>query len=351
MSTEPESKLEVVEPSALEAIERASIDMQIATAKRYPRSIGEVKKEMLSFATLDEETAESCFYSLPRGGKNIQGPSVRLAEIAISCYGNLRVATRVISTVTGGGTPHVIVQAVGHDLQRNVAISIEKRRRITKKKSKEFVDEDDINLATNACAAIAIRDAVFKIVPLALIKPVYEEAKRVAIGDSKTFASRRDRAIERFAKMGVSVERILGLLDKKALDDISLGDLETLFGLLTAIKDGQTSIDDAFPATKPVASKPVFSKPEPSPAAPEQSEAPAESAESAPENPPRRATPLEGLRNLLETSKVKEETLMKYLVSNRFIEPSDKLEKLSDAKVRKIIESYASFADELDKEF
>ena len=81
-------ELEVISASSLELIQRAEIDMQIATAKRYPRDLAKVKRKMLDFATLDEETAESCFYSVPRDGKTIQGPSVRLAEIADVEFGS-----------------------------------------------------------------------------------------------------------------------------------------------------------------------------------------------------------------------------------------------------------------------
>ena len=89
-------------PGAIELQERAQIDVQISTAHRFPRTLSRVKQDMLSFATLDEETAQSCFYTLPRGGKVIQGPSIRMAEIAISCYGNMRSGARVISTNASG---------------------------------------------------------------------------------------------------------------------------------------------------------------------------------------------------------------------------------------------------------
>lgn len=251
-----ESSTEVlsVGSTAIESIQRAEIDVQIATAKRYPRNLIGVKKSMLSFATLDQETAEGCFYSLPRGGKTIQGPSVRLAEIAVSCYGNLRAGSRIIETVAEGPNPHVVVQAVAHDLETNTAITVEKRRRITKKKSKDKVDEDDINLAANAGASIAFRDAVFRVVPLALVKPVYEAARQVAIGDAKSLSDRRARAIESFAKMGVSKEKVLSALGRTDVEAITLEDLGTLLGLHTSIKEGDLQIDEAFPApqtTKP----------------------------------------------------------------------------------------------------
>jgi len=246
------TEIEVIKPEAVSAIEqvtRAEIDTQITTAKKYPRTLSKVKADMLSFATLDQETAENCFYTLPRGGKNIQGPSVRLAEIAVSCYGNLRAGSRIIDTISTGDSPHVVIQAVCHDLEKNVAVTVEKRRRIVGKKSKGgAIDEDDINLAANAGAAIAFRDAVFKVVPGALIKPIFEQAKQVAIGDAKTLSERRQRAIDSFAKMGVSKDKVLAALEKKSIEDIDLPDLEVLFGLHTAIKDGQTTIDEAFSA-------------------------------------------------------------------------------------------------------
>ncbi len=248
-----------VEPSALEVMQRAEVDIQIATAKRYPRELSTVKKSMMSFATLDQETAESCFYSLPRGGKNIQGPSVRLAEIAVSCYKNLRAGTRIIQTVTSGEAPHVVVQAMALDLENNIAVTIEKRRRIVgKKRNDGRVDEDDINLASNAGSAIAFRDAIFKIVPMALVKPVFEAAKRVAIGDAKTLSQRRTAAIEKLNKMGVTEPRILALLEKRSVEDIDLNDLEQLFGVFNAIRDGQTTIDEAFPQPESRASSSKF---------------------------------------------------------------------------------------------
>jgi hypothetical protein len=247
----------------LEAIERASIDMQIATAHRFPRKMSKVKDDMLSIATLDEETAQACFYTLPRGGKTIQGPSVRLAEIAVSCYGNLRAGFRVIETVANGEHPHVVVQAVAHDLEKNVFISIEKRRRITaKKKNAGVVDEDDINLACNACGAIAFRDAVFKVVPQALIRPVYLKAKQLAVGDVKSLAAKRTAVVDRLKQMGVTEDRIFAVVEARKIDDIDLSKLEILIGLGTAIKEGETTLEAAFPpAQKPIAAANVPTTP------------------------------------------------------------------------------------------
>jgi hypothetical protein len=252
MTTENETEHYMpMEISPIEAGERAIIDMQIATAKRYPRKPLAVKDEIMSAATLDMETAEACFYTLPRAGKDIKGKSVRLAEIALAAYGNIKAGTRIVSTVKDGDNPHVIIQAVCIDLEKNNAVTIEKRRRITAKNAKgggkRPIDEDDIQLAVNACSAIAFRDSVFKIIPGTMTNPACDAAMKVAIGDAKTLASRRATAVDRICKMGVDKKRVFAAVGKTALEEIDLADLETLFGLYNAIKEGQSTPDEAFP--------------------------------------------------------------------------------------------------------
>jgi hypothetical protein len=269
----------------LEAIERGQLDVQISTARRYPRTLSKVKADMLSFASLDEETAAACFYTLPRGGKSIQGPSVRLAEIAVSCYGNLRAGSRVIEVVADGDKPHVVVQAVAHDLEKNTAITIEKRRRITgKQRNQGKPDEDDINLACNAASSIAFRDAVFKIIPQALIRPVYLKAKLVAVGDVKSLVQKRTTVIERLTKMGLTEDRILAAVEARKVDDVDLEKLEKLIGLGTAVKEGEATLEAAFPQIAPPIQSAKVKGPEAAPAKKGEKKADAKSAPTAATN-------------------------------------------------------------------
>lgn len=249
MSNEAETELLTEqEPQALEAISRAEIDIQIKTARAYPRAaLSKIKERVLSDCTLDEETASSCFYKLPRGGSMIEGPSVRLAEIVAGRYGNLRVATRTTETVTEGANPHVVVLVAIHDLENNLAIQVEKRRRITGKKSKGGKpDEDDINLATNACASIAFRDAVFRVVPNVLTTPALEACKKIAKGNASSLSERRVKMLQRLAQLGASEARVLKSLGLKKVEDITLEHVEDLIGRGTALKDGGM-VEDIFP--------------------------------------------------------------------------------------------------------
>jgi hypothetical protein len=235
----------------LDAITRSEIDMQIATAKRYPRNIARVKANILAMATLDEDTAAACFYSLDRkgeGGKKglIQGPSIRMAEIAMTQYQNLRAATRGLGETEDGRFVREL--GVCHDVENNVMVAREVRRRITNRDGRRYGD-DMVGVTMAAAAAIALRNAVFTIVPRAIIKPAYEAAKDVALGKTKSLTLRRTEILDRLRKRSplITTERVLARMERRAIDELTWDDLELLIGLGTSIKDGMMSVEEAFP--------------------------------------------------------------------------------------------------------
>lgn len=229
---------------ALNAIESAAVSQQIATAKKYPRDVRKARDEAMALATLDEETATSMFYSLPRDGKRILGPSARLAEVIVYSWGNIR-AQAIISEITD---KHVTALGTCFDLEKNVAAQVEVRRRITKSSGTRF-SEDMIIVTGNAACSIALRNAVFKVIPFALVKPVYDEAMQTAIGKAKSMNERRQAAVEIFAKMGIDEARMLTAVGRQHLEETTPDDIVVLRGLFTAIRDGDTTIDEAFPTT------------------------------------------------------------------------------------------------------
>ena len=88
---------EVQDMSVIYNQDKAVIDTQIATAKAYPRNMKRAVDNSVFIVTLDEETASTCSYSLPRGGKVITGPTVHLAKILAQNWGNLRIEAKVVS--------------------------------------------------------------------------------------------------------------------------------------------------------------------------------------------------------------------------------------------------------------
>jgi len=241
-----ETSIAHVSSGAVSAMVASEVGAQLDAAHKYKRSTTKFLQDARGMATITQTIAESCIYSLPRGGKMLTGPSVRLAEICASAYGNLQIGARVVEIEDA----HVVAQGAAWDMERNVRCTIEVRRRITGKNGQRFND-DMITVTGNAAASIALRNAIFRTIPKAYVEMIYDAAKRVAVGDAKTLATRREELLSRFEKIGVSKDRVLERVGRDGIADVTVEDMETLIGLGTAIKNGDATIEDCFPAEAP----------------------------------------------------------------------------------------------------
>ena len=238
--------IEVKQADMLTAINRAEVDIQIATAKQYPRDVNAVLNKIATYATMDRETAEDCFYVLRRKDANgqdavIEGLSVRMAEIIAGAWGNLRVQTRII----GNDGRMITAQAVCHDLETNFAVSKEVKRSIMTKKG--YTYSQDMQVVTgNAAASIALRNAVLTVIPKAVTKRIINEVRKVALGQSIDLETSRQNIIAYFGKMGVTQQQILDHLGIKDLKEIDQQAVFELRGTANAIKEGTTTVQETF---------------------------------------------------------------------------------------------------------
>jgi len=228
-----------------EQTERAHIDIQISTAKRYPRDLKKVIDNAITIVTSDARIAQSCGYELPKAHKSIQGPSVHMARIVAQQYGNLRAEARGIEI----GDVYITSEAVAFDLETNYACKVEVRLKIVDKYGKRF--SDDV-IASNilGCNARAFRNAVFNVVPKNITDAVYEAAQRKITGDLSTedkLLAKRKNVIAGFSDTyGVSLEELLKVVGRTREEHLGAEQLKQLIGLAQAIKDGDTTVDDSF---------------------------------------------------------------------------------------------------------
>ncbi len=224
----------------------ALLDVQVSTAKTYPRSIQKFQSDLESWCTLNRDAAIECFFSVPRDGKQIVGPSVRFAELVQSAYGNLVVDCQIIEE----GKRFVIVSATCRDLERNVASRAQVRRNITTRSGKTY-GAAMIETTIMAASAIARRNAIFQTVPKALWSPMYEKARNVAHGDSKTFAARRGAIVKGLREAGCDMQNVKAFLGGKDNKDVSADELILLELKLRALEANEVTPQAAFPDPRP----------------------------------------------------------------------------------------------------
>lgn len=232
--------------------DKATIDMQISTAKAYPRNIRRATDNAVAVVTMDFETASTCTYAVPRGGKQITGASVHLAKILAQFWGNLRVESKVINI----DSKHITSQAVAYDLENNLAIKVEVKRSIVGKYGR--FNDDMITVTGNAGNSIAMRNAILSVIPRAVVDKVYKSALSTITGDISDKAkliAKRKQVLDSFLDVyTVTEQEVLKAIGKASIEHINAEDLVTLIGIAQAIKDGDTTVEESF-RSKPIKEK------------------------------------------------------------------------------------------------
>lgn len=228
-----------------EIVRDAQYESQVDIAKRYPRDLKRAINNSIAIATMDKETAETCNYSLPRAGKKISGASVHLARIIVQQYGNLRVESRV----THSDLKQVHAEAVCFDLESNVAVKSTTSKSILYKNGSRF-NEDMIVVTGKAAAAIAYRNAVFSVIPKAVIDKVYKAAINTITGNITTeegLIKKRAHLIVGFKnEYTVTEEELLKYLGLNTINQIKQEEIVILIGVFNALKAGEYTVDGMF---------------------------------------------------------------------------------------------------------
>ena len=229
----------------MDAIEKANVDVQVATAKQFPRNVTRAIQNSIVMATIDPETAQMMRYALPRGGKPITGPSVHLAKLIVSNWGNVRAEAKVVQITDS----QVVSRGTCWDLENNVATAIEVRRNIKGKGGQRFSD-DMITVVGNAANSIAFRNAVFSTIPKAVTDKVYRAAQECITGDLSDEAKllqKRTNCLKFFNdEYGITEEEVIKLCGKQTVNQIKADEIALMLGIYQSLKDGDTTVEEVM---------------------------------------------------------------------------------------------------------
>lgn len=228
----------------------AEIDQQISTAHAYPRSITKVNRNIVGLVTLDQEFAKECTFALPRGNRPITGPSIRMAEVVFSQWGNCRGGARVVHV----DRKEMFIEAEGvfHDLETNAATTKRVRRRISNAQGKLLTD-DMIIVTGNAACSIAFRNAVLAGVPKMVWGPAYDTALRMIKGDVKTLPERRVAAMTAMAAFGIKPQQVYEIVGVKGEADLGLDQIVIIGGYHSALKNEEITVEELLANAAPAA--------------------------------------------------------------------------------------------------
>ena len=243
-------------------IMRVENESQQSMATLKPRDENKVYEGALVELELAPEFAKRAWYAIPykdAEGKTqlVEGPSIKAAMALARRWGNCANAARIVEETDD----RITVEGVFIDYETNVRTlrTVSITRRSWSKKLQQVIPlrEDRLNMAIQAGMSKAVRNAILSSLPQSLIDTYISRAKSITtkgikgiggVKETKSIKERIEDAMKWFVAKGATQEAIkdhIAGLAAETEEDV-LGSLQ---GLATAIKDGQTSIEEAFGAS------------------------------------------------------------------------------------------------------
>lgn len=187
-------------------------------------------------------------YSLMKGGKMIKGPSVVLAKIMAREFGNMRVENRVV----GYDKTHVTCESTAFDLEKNYAIRTTIKKSLLTS-SGARVSEDMAVIIGNAGNAVALRNAVFAVLPKQIVDKVYKAVREKITGklsDENALTAARAKMVEyvktTYPSYNITDEEIAAVFGKQSISHITKEDVIDFAGIENSLKSGDMSVESVF---------------------------------------------------------------------------------------------------------
>lgn len=226
-------------------ISRQAQEVQAAmvVAKRFPRDEQASQNRILQACTR-LSLAESAMYEYPRGGENVTGPSIRLAEVMAQNWGNLDFGITELEQKNGEST----VMAYCWDLETNTRqtkIFTVPHVRATKKGSYALTDPRDIYEIVANQGARRLRACILGIIPGDVVDAAVAQCETTLMAE-KDLKARVARTIEAFKNdFGVPVQCLEQVIGCKT-EAFTVQAVVRLGKIYNSIKEGRSDVSAHF---------------------------------------------------------------------------------------------------------
>jgi hypothetical protein len=192
--------------------------------------------------------AESAVYTYGRGGTDITGPSIRLAEAMAQAWGNLSFGIRELEQTGGEST----VQAFCWDMETNVRREMTfqvSHIRHTKKGSYRIEDPRDIYEHVANQGARRLRACILAVIPGDVTEAAVNQCEQTMKAQADTSPEAIQKMLAAFEPFRVTKEMIEKRIQRR-IEAIQPAQVVALRKIHNSLKDGMSNSSDWFEQTE-----------------------------------------------------------------------------------------------------
>ena len=232
--------------------EIAEVQSKMILARMNPRD--EIKaRDRILCACTRPKMAETSLYSYSRGGSEISGPSIRLAEVIAQNWGNFDFGVRELEQRDGEST----VEAYAWDLETNVSqrkIFQMPHIRHTKKGRIVLTDPRDIYEMIANQGARRVRACILGVIPGDIIEEAVAQCEKTLRSEIQITPELLQSLIDKFSAFAVTKEMIEKRIQRR-IESIPPAMVVQLGKIYNSLKDGMSKPHEWFGESKPEVEK------------------------------------------------------------------------------------------------
>jgi len=212
-------------------------------ARQFPRDHMRANDQILN-ACMRPTLAEKALYTYSRGGQDVTGPSIRLAETLAQYWGNIQFGVRELEQGDGVST----VEAFAWDIEtnvRDVKIFQVAHERHTRKGVTLLTDPRDIYELVANQGSRRLRACILGIIPGDVQEAAIEQCERTLAASADTSPDAQKALLERFAEFNVTKNQIEKRIQRR-IDAIQPAQVVDLRKVYCSLRDGMSKPEDWF---------------------------------------------------------------------------------------------------------
>lgn len=213
-------------------------------AQKCPRN-EEAALDRILTACQRKSLAEQAVYAYPRGGTQVTGPSIRLAEAMAQNWGNVSCGLKELEQRNGEST----VMAYAWDMETNFRqekVFTVKHERHTKAGVTKLTDPRDIYELVANQGARRLRSCIVGVIPGDIVEAAVDQCEKTMTKDVKVEEGVK-KVIAAFEPLGVTKAMIEKRVGCK-IEAIVVGQLVQLRKIYKSLTDGMAQVADFFDA-------------------------------------------------------------------------------------------------------
>jgi hypothetical protein len=225
--------------------QRAIAEVQAAMmiARMNPRDPIAAMDRILNACTRPT-LAESAVYQYSRGGTDITGPSIRLAEAIAQSWGNLQFGIREIEQRNGESTVQAFAWDVETNTRREITFQVPLIRH-TKRGSYKLEDPRDIYEMVANQGARRLRACVLSVIPGDVTEAAVKQCEKTLQAKADTSPEAVQKMVEAFGAFGVTKEQIEKFIQRR-IDSIQAAQIVRMKKIYASLRDGMSAPEDWF---------------------------------------------------------------------------------------------------------